>query len=277
MFNVPKGKGPLFAYRIFHMGPLGELSRSIKGKVAIVTGAASGMGRATAHLFSDEGALVALCDVNQTGLEQTFNEIKDSGGTAKKYVVDLQRREAASELVDQVRSDLGPIDILVNNAGISVGGPIDSPDFEDLWEATFTVNLDAQMRLIRACLDDLRRDQQGRVVNIASTEGLGGSAGISPYTASKHGVVGLTKALAVELGPSGVTINAVCPGPIHTGMTEKIPSESKETFARRKTALRRFGDPEEVAHITLSLVLPAASYITGAAIPVDGGLFARNN
>ena len=166
---------------------------------------------------------------------------------------------------------------MVNNAGISVGGPIDSPDFEDLWEATFTVNLDAQMRLIRACLDDLRRDQQGRVVNIASTEGLGGSAGISPYTASKHGVVGLTKALAVELGPSGVTINAVCPGPIHTGMTKKIPSESKETFARRKTALRRFGDPEEVAHITLSLVLPAASYITGAAIPVDGGLFARNN
>ena len=100
------------------MGPLGELSRSIKGKVAIVTGAASGMGRATAHLFSDEGALVALCDVNQTGLERTFNEIKDSGGTANRYVIDLQRREAATELVDQVRYDLGPIDILVNNAGI---------------------------------------------------------------------------------------------------------------------------------------------------------------
>ncbi len=259
------------------MGPLGGLSRSIEGKVAIVTGAASGMGRATAHLFSDEGAAVALCDVNQSGLEKTFHEIQDSVGTAEKYVVDLQGREAGSELVERVRADLGPIDILVNNAGISVGGPIDSPDFEDMWEATFTVNLDAQMRLIRACLDDLRRDQQGRVVNIASTEGLGGSAGISPYTASKHGVVGLTRALAVELGPSGVTVNAVCPGPIHTGMTEKIPLESKEIFARRKTALRRFGNPEEVAHITLSLVLPAASYITGAAIPVDGGMRARNN
>ncbi len=240
------------------MGPLGGLSRSIEGKVAIVTGAASGMGRATAHLFSDEGAAVALCDVNQSGLEKTFHEIQDSGGTAEKYVVDLQGREAGSELVERVRADLGPIDILVNNAGISVGGPIDSPDFEDMWEATFTVNLDAQMRLIR-------------------TEGLGGSAGISPYTASKHGVVGLTRALAVELGPSGVTVNAVCPGPIHTGMTEKIPLESKEIFARRKTALRRFGNPEEVAHITLSLVLPAASYITGAAIPVDGGMRARNN
>mgnify|MGYP001218139813 FL=1 len=259
------------------MGPLSKLSRSIQGKVAIVTGAASGMGRATAHLFSDEGAKVAVCDVNAEGVERVVNEIQESGGSAKGYVVDLQDGNAPSGLVEQVRSDLGPIDILVNNAGVSIGGPIDSPDFEDLWNATFAVNLDAQMRLIRACLDDLRRDQQGRIVNISSTEGLGGSAGISPYTASKHGVVGLTKALAVELGPSGVTVNAVCPGPIHTGMTEIIPMDSKEIFARRKTALRRYGNPEEVAHITLSLVLPSSSYITGAAIPVDGGMRARNN
>ena len=259
------------------MGPLSKLSRSIQGKVAIVTGAASGMGRATAHLFSDEGAKVAVCDVNAEGVERVVNEIQESGGSAKGYVVDLQDGNAPSGLVEQVRSDLGPIDILVNNAGVSIGGPIDSPDFEDLWNATFAVNLDAQMRLIRACLDDLRRDQQGRIVNISSTEGLGGSAGISPYTASKHGVVGLTKALAVELGPSGVTVNAVCPGPIHTGMTEIIPMDSKEIFARRKTALRRYGNPEEVAHITLSLVLPSSSYITGVAIPVDGGMRARNN
>lgn len=259
------------------MGPLNMLSRSIQGKVAIVTGAASGMGRATAHLFSDEGATVAVCDINADGVEQVVNEIRKSGGSANGYVIDLQERDAAFRLVEQVQSDLGPIDILVNNAGVSIGAPIDSPDFEDIWDTTFAVNLDAQMRLIRACLDDLRRDQEGRIVNISSTEGLGGSAGISPYTASKHGVVGLTKALAVELGPSGVTVNAVCPGPIHTGMTEMIPTESKETFARRKTALQRYGEPEEVAHITLSLVLPASSYITGVAIPVDGGMRARNN
>jgi len=259
------------------VGPLSELSRSIQGRVAIVTGAASGMGRATAHLFSDEGAKVAVCDMNAEGVEHVVGEIHQSGGSAKGYVVDLQDGNAPSELVEQVRSDLGPIDILVNNAGVSIGGPIDSPDFEDLWDATFAVNLDAQMRLIRVCLDDLRRDQQGRIVNISSTEGLGGSAAISPYTASKHGVIGLTKALAVELGPSGVTVNAVCPGPIHTGMTELIPTDSKEIFARRKTALRRYGNPEEVAHITLSLVLPSSSYITGVAIPVDGGMRARNN
>ena len=172
---------------------------------------------------------------------------------------------------------MGPIDILVNNAGVSLGGHIDNENFEDVWKATFSVNLDAQMRLIRGCLSDLMRNQDGRIVNIASTEGLGGSARISPYTASKHGVVGLTKALAVELGPMGVTVNAVCPGPINTGMTDYIPDEDKAEFARRRTALKRFGNPEEVAHITLALVLPSASYITGAAIPVDGGLTARNN
>ena len=235
------------------------------------------MGRATAHLFSDEGAKVAVCDINAEGVETVVSEILESGGSAKGYVVDLQDGNAPSELAKQVRSDLGPIDILVNNAGVSIGGPIDSPDFEDFWNVTFAVNLDAQMRLIRACLDDLCREQQGRIVNISSTEGLGGSAAISPYTASKHGVVGLTKALAVELGPSGVTVNAVCPGPIHTGMTAKIPLDTKKIFARRRTALKRFGNPEEVAQVTLSLVLPAASYITGAAVPVDGGMRARNN
>ncbi len=259
------------------MGPLSELSRSIDGRVAIVTGAASGMGRATAHLLSDEGASVAVCDINPNGVEQVVEEIQEAGQSAAGYVVDLEDSSAISEFASKVKSDLGPIDILINNAGVSVGGAIAEEDFEDLWRATFAVNLDAQMRLIRACLADLKRNQDGRIVNIASTEGLGGSAKISPYTASKHGVVGLTKALAVELGPLGVTVNAVCPGPIHTGMTEKIPLDAKETFARRRTALKRFGNPEEVAHITLSLVLPSASYITGAAIPVDGGLSARNN
>ena len=259
------------------MESLGELSRSISGRVAIVTGAASGMGRATAHLFSDEGASVAVCDVNTDGVDKVVNEICSAGGSASGYVIDLDSASEINDLISRIRNDLGPIDILVNNAGVSLGGNIDNENFEDVWKATFSVNLDAQMRLIRGCLSDLLRNQDGRIVNIASTEGLGGSARISPYTASKHGVVGLTKALAVELGPMGVTVNAVCPGPIHTGMTNYIPDEDKAEFARRRTALKRFGNPEEVAHITLALVLPSASYITGAAIPVDGGLTARNN
>ena len=113
-------------------------------------------------------------------------------------------------------------------------------------------------------------------MNIASTEGLGATAFASPYTASKHGVIGLTRALAVELGSQGVTVNCVCPGPIHTGMTAMIPDEAKTKFARRRVPLRRYGEPEEVAHGILSLVLPASSYINGAVLVVDGGLTIQN-
>ena len=116
----------------------------------------------------------------------------------------------------------------------------------------------------------------GTIVNIASTEALGATSRDSPYAAAKTAVTGLTRALAVELGPEGITVNCICPGPILTAMTDAIPEKDRETYARRRTALRRYGRPEEVAHMTLSLCLPAASFITGATIPVDGGLMARN-
>jgi 3-oxoacyl-[acyl-carrier protein] reductase len=138
------------------------------------------------------------------------------------------------------------------------------------------VNLTAHVKLARACLPHLRAKGAGRIVNVASTEGVGATPRISPYTASKHGVVGLTRSLAVELGSQGVTVNCVCPGPIHTGMTASIPDEAKAKFARRRVPLKRYGDPEEVAHATLSLVLPAASYVNGAVLVVDGGMTAQN-
>jgi 3-oxoacyl-[acyl-carrier protein] reductase len=130
--------------------------------------------------------------------------------------------------------------------------------------------------MVRACLPYLMRNGEGRVVNIASTEGVGATGSISPYTASKHGVIGLTRSLAVELGARGVTVNCVCPGPIHTGMTALIPDDAKTKFARRRVPLRRYGEPEEVAHATLSLALPASSYINGAVLIVDGGMTAKN-
>ena len=134
----------------------------------------------------------------------------------------------------------------------------------------------AQARLIRACLPHLVRNGEGRVVNIASTEAIGATGWTTPYTASKHGVIGLTRSLAVELGERGVTVNCVCPGPIHTGMTAVIPDDAKRKFARRRVPLRRYGEPEEVAHATLSLALPASSYINGAVLVVDGGMTAKN-
>ena len=194
----------------------------------------------------------------------------------RAYTADLSDGAAIPDLVARIRADLGPIDILINNAGVSVGVPIDHEQWEKAWEFTFAVNLTAQARLIRACAADLARNRDGRIVNIASTEGWGATAGGSPYTASKHGVIGLTRSMAVELGPRGINVNCVCPGPIRTGMTAGIPDEAKAKFARRRVPLRRYGEPEEVAHATLSLSLPAASFINGAALVVDGGMLIRN-
>jgi 3-oxoacyl-[acyl-carrier protein] reductase len=258
------------------MTRLSKLSRSIADRVTLVTGAASGMGRATARLFADEGAAVAVVDRNEEGVATVAKEIQQAGGRALAIGLDVTDVDALAALPERVHSELGKLDILVNNAGVAVFAPALAEDYEDQWQQAFAVNLDAQVRLIRAFLPDLVRNRDGRIVNVASTEGLGATAAASPYTASKHGVVGLTRALAVELGRDGVTVNCICPGPIHTGMTAVIPDAAKEKFARRRVPLRRYGDPEEVAHMTLALVLPAASFVNGAVIPVDGGLRVQN-
>ncbi len=241
-----------------------------------MTGAASGMGRATAHLFADEGARVAVTDVTLEGAAKVAEEILAAGSKAAAWALDVRSDEQVRTVVADIVDRLGPIDILVNNAGVSTVAPIDADDFDAQWDFTFDVNLHGHTRMIRACLPYLLRDGEGRIVNIASTEGVGATGSISPYTASKHGVIGLTRSLAVELGPRGVNVNCVCPGPIHTGMTALIPDDAKTKFARRRVPLRRYGDPEEVAHATFSLALPAASYINGAVLVVDGGMTAKN-
>ena len=254
------------------------LDRSVKGRKVIVTGAASGMGRATAHLFASEGAHVAVTDLNLEACEAVVAEIAAAGfDTAEAWAMDMADNAMIARVTDEIAARFGGLDIIVNNAGFAMMAPIDGDDYALSWEKSIAVMLEGPQVLIRQSLPHLRASNAPRIVNIASTEGLGGSAGNSPYTAAKHGIIGLTKALAVELGKEGMTVNAVCPGPIHTGITELIPDEHKQTFAHRRTALRRYGMPEEVAHITLSLALPAASYITGTAIPVDGGMRARNN
>jgi 3-oxoacyl-[acyl-carrier protein] reductase len=258
------------------MARLTALSRSVAGRVVVVTGAASGMGRATAHLLADEGARVGIVDRDAGGLRRVGEEIAGARAEVHTVATDVVEPGAAARAIREVRSALGPVDGLVNNAGVSMLAGIDSDDFDHAWSTTLAINLTAYTAFVRAALDDLRRDGQGRIVNVASTEGLGATAGIPAYTAAKHGVIGLTRSLAVELGPSGVTANCICPGPINTGMTAVIPDDMKQVFAKRRTALRRYGEPEEVAQITLSLLLPAASYVTGAVIPVDGGLTVRN-
>lgn len=256
------------------MPKLSKLSRSIAGRIAVVTGSANGMGRATAFVLADEGAKVAVCDINDVA--PVVEAINRAGGAARGWQVDVGNAQAISRFVHEVAQHFGGIDILINNAGIVAVAAIDAENYEAVWQRSLDVLLTAHMRLIRAALPYLRRSSSPRIVNIASTEGLGATKLHSPYTSAKHGVIGLTRSLAVELGPEGITVNCICPGPIRTAMTEDVPEEAKEQFARRRVALRRYADPEEVAQMTVSLCLPAASFVTGVAMLVDGGLTIRN-
>jgi len=252
--------------------------RSIRGLRALITGAASGMGAATAELFAREGAHVAATDIDPAKTGGFVDSLRRSGVTTlHAYAMDVTDPEAIDHTVEQVADEFGGLDIIVNNAGIVRPGPVDQGDvYEANWALTIDVMLTAHQRVIRAALPYLRRSQSARIVNIASTEGLGATQGNSAYVTAKHGVIGLTRGLAVDLGKEGITVNCICPGPIRTNMTSGISEEDKQVYARRRTALRRYGEPEEVAHMTLSLCLPAASFVTGAVLPVDGGLTIRN-
>jgi 3-oxoacyl-[acyl-carrier protein] reductase len=195
------------------------------------------------------------------------------------YGCDVSDHAALRKLVGGIVQQWGGIDVLVNNAGVSLPNSAfqDDESYETNWARTLDINLTSHSRLVRLCLPYLREAEGGgRIVNIASTEAIVATAGMTAYAASKAGVAGLTRSLAVELGRHGVTVNCICPGPILTGMTAPIPDEAKQTYAKRRVPLRRYGLPEEVAHITLSMCLPSASFLNGAVVPVDGGMTVRH-
>jgi 3-oxoacyl-[acyl-carrier protein] reductase len=229
-------------------------------RVAIVTGGASGMGRATAELLRERGVTVEIFDIQ-------------GDGTA----VDVSDEAAVNGAVADVHDRHGRIDILVNCAGVGVGGAPDAPDYVQAWERAMAVNLTGLMYVCRASIPYLVASGAGRIVNIASTEALAAAKRTGPYAVSKHGVVGYTRTLAVDLGRRGVTTNCVCPGPILTAMTEPIPDDQRTAFARRSTPVGRYGTAEEVAYVIVALTDVAASYINGAVIPVDGGMTAMSH
>ena len=280
MGSVPRVTDPTPTEPAPDAGPDPLGGRSVDGLVAVVTGAASGMGRATAELLAHMGATVALLDRSEAGLAEAVTACRavtaHAEHTVSSWTLDVTDRAAVGAVVADVAATFGRIDVLVNCAGLSVGLPLDAPTFEEAWDLTLAVDLTGYALVARACLPHLLATGRGRIVNVASTEGLGATPGLAPYTAAKHGVIGLTRSLAVELGRRGITVNCVCPGPIHTGMTSPIPDEAKDRFARKRVPVGRYGDAHEVAHAIVSLVLPAMSYVNGAVLVVDGGMTSQN-
>ena len=252
-----------------------NLSRSVKGKVAIITGAGSGMGEATAKVFAEEGVKVVATDVNLKEVKRVSDEINSNGGMCHALHLDVTDKTEIEDCLKETIKKFGSLDFVINNAGISSATALDDENYENYWDDTLSVVLTGQIKLIRAALPHLLKSDSARIVNISSTEGFGASPYHSPYTAAKHGVIGLTRSLALELGPKGITVNCICPGPINTNMTAGINQKDKETYARRRVGLKRYGEPEEVAHATLNLCLPSSSYINGVYLPVDGGLSIR--
>lgn len=225
-----------------------------------MTGAASGIGRATAELFAAQGLTVAPLDRVGHAIE-----------------VDVSDAASVERAVQHVRAEHGRIDVLVNAAGVAAGARVGDPDFVDQWELALAVNLTGTMLMVRACIDDLVASGAGRIVNIASTEGLVGGRNLGPYSASKHGVIGFTKALAADYGRRGVTANVVCPGATLTGMTSIIPEADRDTYARRKIPVGRYGRPEEIAHMIGALAAVEAAFVNGAVVVVDGGMLATGS
>ncbi|MFV0534147.1 MAG: SDR family NAD(P)-dependent oxidoreductase [Cumulibacter sp.] len=256
------------------------LNRSISGETAIITGGASGMGRATAHLFASEGAKVVIADLGADRVQKVVDEINTRFGAelALGAECDVADLDQLRNVVESATPWSGRLDIVVNNAGMGRPNALTQPEdeFTEAWDRVLAVNLSAQAQLVRLALPYLLKSDAARVVNIASTEAIVAQSGLVSYAASKTGVAGLTRGLAVELGRQGVTVNCICPGPIDTPMTKGHPDEAKEIYARRRVPLRRYGIPEEVAQMTLNLCLPSSSYVNGAVIPVDGGMTIRH-
>ena len=256
---------------------LSQLSRSVAGIRVIVTGSASGMGRATAHVFADEGAKVVVTDYDAAGVKKVVDEIAAVYGAASVVGVhaDVSTSAGRQAIVQCCLDAFGSIDALVNNAGVALRSSAFADDdaFTEAWDRSLAVNLSAHAHLMRLCVPYLEKAPHGgRIVNIASTEGILATAGLMAYTASKHGVIGVTKGFAAELGRHNITVNAVCPGPVRTAMTAGIPEDFKEIYAKRKIPRQRYGDPEEVAHMTVNLCMPASQFVNGATIVVDGGM-----
>jgi gluconate 5-dehydrogenase len=242
---------------------------------ALVTGGSKGLGKAMARAFVEHGADVLLCSRHEDELKEAAAEIADGLDRRVEWsVTDLADPAQAEALGEEAQHRLGGIDILVNNAGTNAPQPIDEVS-DELWATMIELNLTSAMRLTRALVPPMKGRRWGRIIHISSVLGLGGKEGRNGYCASKAGMIGLTRASALDLGPFGVTVNCIAPGPFLTDLPGRLLSdEQKRQFAER-TALGRWGRPEELMGPALLLASEAGSYITGSVLSVDGGCLIR--
>ncbi|MCS6924539.1 MAG: SDR family oxidoreductase [Candidatus Binatia bacterium] len=249
----------------------------VQGKVALVTGGASGIGRATALAFAREGAKVVVSDVVSSGGEETVALIRGAGGDALFVKADVAQPAEVNALISQVVATYGRLDCAFNNAGIEGVMASTVECTEENWDRTLAINLKGVWLCMKAEIAQMLKQGGGAIVNTASVAGLVGFAGLPAYVASKHAVVGLTKAAALEYAKSGIRINAVCPGVIHTPMVERLFQRNPQA-GERIAALEpvgRLGKPEEIAEAVVWLCSDAASFVTGLPMAVDGGLIAQ--
>jgi NAD(P)-dependent dehydrogenase (short-subunit alcohol dehydrogenase family) len=253
----------------------------LKDKVAIITGAAGGIGKATAILFSKESARLVLADVNADGLKEVAGRIAEAGGTVIIKKTDVSSEDEAKALMALALESYPQIDILCNIAGVA--GDIVNLDQQDrsVWQRVFDVNVMGAVYTTKHICLHMQERKCGAIVNISSVAGIRSGAGGNAYSASKAALINFSQTAACDLGGYNIRVNAVCPGLIETGMTQSIFDYARETGKEKKLGsrceLRRYGRSDEVAHVILFLASDEASYVTGQALPVDGGNTASLN
>jgi 3-oxoacyl-[acyl-carrier protein] reductase len=244
------------------------VSQRLQGKVAIVTGAAQGIGYATARKFLQEGAKVVVCDISREAVDRALATLSDSA--LDGFVVDVTRRDQIDAMAAATAKRHGGIDILVNNAGITIDARFQKMT-DDQFDRVIDVNLKGTYNCAQAVLDTMLKQGSGVILNASSVVGIYGNFGQTNYAASKFGVIGFVKTWARELGPKGIRCNAVAPGFVATHILDTIPEKVLDQL-RQRVPLRRLGTPEDVANVYAFLASDEASYINGAVIEVSGGL-----
>ena len=243
----------------------------LKGKVVLITGASRGIGRAMAHKFAQEGAAVAFTYLSSVEKGQALEEeLRVFGGQVNGYRSDASDHKAAEELVNQVVADFGKLDVLVNNAGITKDGLLMRMT-EEQWDSVIAVNLKSVFNLTKAAIKPMMKAKVGSIINLTSVVGIRGNAGQANYAASKAGIIGFTKSVALELGSRNIRSNAIAPGFIETEMTGEINEKAIDEW-KQQIPLKRGGQPEEVADCAVFLASDLSRYITGQVLQVDGGM-----